>query len=111
MENNKLTAVISWLEEKKAENIRIYDVEEKSDYTDTIVVCEGTADIHNKAIASYLMEMAKKNHLQLLSKEGLEYGHWVLIDIGELIVHIFLPETREYYHIDDLLTKFVNKTS
>jgi len=100
-----LEVIIGWLKEKKAENIRIYDVQEKCDYTDIVVVCEGSADVHNKAIANYIVEMAKKNNLRILSKEGIDYGHWVLLDIGDLIVHIFLPETRDYYNIDELLAK------
>jgi len=51
----------------------------------------------------------KKNNLHILSKEGIDYGHWVLLDIGDLIVHIFLPETRNYYNIDELLVKIVRR--
>jgi len=51
----------------------------------------------------------KKNNLRILSKEGIDYGHWVLLDIGDLIVHIFLPETRDYYNIDELLAKIAKR--
>lgn len=103
--NIKLEAIINWLNDKNAGNIRVYDVHNKTDYTDVIVVCEGSADVHNKAIATHLMDMAKENHLHVLSKEGVESGQWILIDIGDLIVHIFLPQTREYYKIDELFDK------
>ncbi len=109
--NIKLEAILTWLSDKKAENIRVYDVQHKSDYTDVIVVCEGSADVHNMAIANHLIEMAKEHHLQVLSKEGLEYGQWVLIDIGDLIVHIFLPQTRDFYKIDELFEKVKNSRS
>jgi len=108
-ESISLETVINWLKEKKAENIRIYNVQDKCSYTDVIVVCEGSADVHNKAIANHIVEMAKQNKLNIISKEGMDYGQWVLLDIGDLIVHIFLPETRDYYNIDELLTKLVNK--
>jgi len=104
-ENSKLEAILHWLSEKKADNVRVYDVQSKTDYTDVIVVCEGSADVHNKAIANHLIEMAKENHLQVLSKEGMDFGQWVLIDIGDLVVHIFLPQTRDFYKIDDLFEK------
>ena len=107
--NMSLEVIISWLKEKKAENISIYNVQEKCDYTDIVIVCEGSADVHNKAIANYILEMAKKNNLHILSKEGIDYGHWVLLDIGDLIVHIFLPETRNYYNIDELLAKIARR--
>jgi len=101
----KVEAIIEWLQEKKAENIKIYDVENKSGYTDVIIVCEGSADIHNRAIAQYLIDNAKEYHLSVLSKEGMDYGQWVLIDLGDVVVHIFLPQTRDYYNIDDLFDK------
>ncbi|GAB1468877.1 ribosome silencing factor [Candidatus Cloacimonadota bacterium] len=108
-DNVKLQAIINWLTDKKAENIRIYDVQNKTDYTDIIVVCEGSADVHNKAIANHLIDMAKEQHLNVLSKEGIDYGQWILIDIGDMIVHIFLPQTREYYKIDDFFSKVKNR--
>ena len=101
----KLEAILQWLSDKKADNISVYDVHRKTDYTDVIVVCEGSADVHNKAIAAHVVDMAKENHLHVLSKEGVDSGQWILIDIGDLIVHIFLPQTREYYKIDELFDK------
>jgi len=101
----KLAAILEWLNEKKAENINVYDVEKTSGYTDLVIVCEGAADMHNQAIANHLLDMAKANHLLVLSKEGIDFGHWVLIDIGDVIVHIFLPDTRRQYKIDELFEK------
>lgn len=105
----KLEAVLTWLAEKKADNIKIYDVAKNSAYTDSIVVCEGTADLHNKAIANHLLDMAKENKLQIIGKAGIEYGQWILIDIVDVIVHIFLPEKREYYKIDLLFDELARR--
>ncbi len=104
-DNIKLEAILEWLTEKNAENVRVYEVQGKTGYTDVIVVCEGSADLHNKAIAGHLIDMAKENHLRVLSKEGVESGQWILIDIGDIVVHIFLPQTRDYYKIDELFEK------
>ena len=104
-DNIKYQAIIEWLNEKKAENIRTYEVQGKTDYTDVIVVCEGNADLHNKAIATYVMDMAKEHKLKVLSKEGIESGQWILIDLADVVVHIFLPQTRDYYKIDELFEK------
>ncbi len=101
-ENAKLEAILNWLSEKKADHIRVYDVATASAYTDYIVVCEGSADLHNKAIATHLLEMAKEHKFAVLGKAGLEHGVWILLDIGDVIVHIFLPEKRQYYKIDAL---------
>ncbi|NLH93650.1 MAG: Ribosomal silencing factor RsfS [Candidatus Cloacimonetes bacterium ADurb.Bin117] len=104
-DNAKLEAVLTWLAEKQAENIRVYDVGKNSAYTDFIVVCEGTADLHNKAIANHVLDMAKEHKLLVLSKAGLEFGVWVLLDISDVVIHIFLPEKREYYKIDEFFSE------
>ncbi|HOZ00726.1 MAG TPA: ribosome silencing factor [Candidatus Syntrophosphaera sp.] len=104
-ENAKLEAILNWLADKKAENVRVYDVAKTSTYTDFIVVCEGNADLHNKAIANHLLDMAKENKLQVLGKAGTEFGQWILVDLGDVVVHVFLPEKREYYKIDRLFAE------
>lgn len=101
----KLNAIIEWLSEKKADNIRIYDVHATSGYTDMIVVCEGAADLHNQAMANHLLGMAKECKLSVVSKEGMDYGNWILIDMLDVVVHIFLPEARRFYNVDELFEK------
>jgi ribosome-associated protein len=91
-----------WLEEKKAENIRIYDVRDRSDYTDMIMVCEGSSDLHNRAIADHILGKSKENSVYVLGREGLESGTWILIDLVSVIIHIFDEETRSYYDIEKL---------
>jgi ribosome-associated protein len=108
-EKVKLEAILTWLGEKKAENISVYDVAKTSTYTDYLVVCEGSADLHNKAIASHLLDMAKEHKLQVIGTAGLEYGQWILVDIGDVIVHIFHPEKRQYYKIDSLFEELANR--
>ncbi len=108
-DNIKLKAILEWLTDKNAEDIRVYEVEGKTDYTDVIVVCEGSADQHNKAIANHVIDNAKAANYRLLSKEGLDAAQWVLIDIGDIIVHIFLPQTRDHFKIDELFEKVKNR--
>lgn len=110
-DNIKLEAILGWLTDKKAENIRVYDVEKVSNYADRIVVCEGNADLHNKAIANHLLDLAKENKLSVLGKAGLEFGQWVLVDLGDIIVHIFLPERREFYKIDQLFDQLAHSAN
>jgi ribosome-associated protein len=104
-DNIKLTDVLNWLNEKQAEHIAVYDVANNCSYTDFIVVCNGSADLHNKAIANHILLMAKKSKYQILGKAGLEYGQWILVDFGDVIVHIFRQEKREYYDIDQLFSE------
>lgn len=91
-----------WMDEKKAENIRIYDVQEKNDYTDCIIVCEGSGELHNKAIADNIQTHAKANGMYIMGSEGYSGGTWILIDLVDIVVHIFDPETRNYYDIEKL---------
>ena len=94
--------IINWAASKKAENIKYYDVKEFSDYTDIVVICHGTAELHNKAIAEEVMQKAKAEGIQLLAYEGLDNGTWILLDFIDIIVHIFNEETRNFYKLEDL---------
>jgi ribosome-associated protein len=108
--NEKVKAILEWLTEKKADAISVYDLTKLNSYTDFIIVCEGQADLHVRAIATYLLDAAKENHLHVLSKEGLDYSHWALIDMGDVIIHIFMPETRQYYKIDEFISNYLQKS-
>jgi len=105
----RLKYIVEWLTEKKADAISVYDLTKANSYTDYIVVCEGQADQHVRAMGNYLLEMAKSSHISALSKEGLDYAHWVLLDFGDVIVHIFIPETRTYYMIDEFFKSCLQK--
>ncbi len=105
----KHNKVVEWLQEKKAEAIASYDLQKLNSYTDLIIICEGQADLHVRAIANHLLDMAKSHHYQVLSKEGLDYAHWILLDLGDIVVHVFLPETREYYKIDEFIKGYLKK--
>jgi len=100
--NELISRIKEWLEEKKAERVKVYDVREKSDYTDMIIVCEGSGALHNRAIAENVLEQAKSNSIYVLGKEGFDSGTWILIDLVTVIIHIFDKETREYYDIEKL---------
>lgn len=94
--------IITWALDKKAEEIRHIDVKGKTDFTDSIIICHGSAELHIKAIANHILEMARKENLQILSVEGKDNATWVLIDMGDIVVHIFNQETRDYYKIEDI---------
>jgi ribosome-associated protein len=96
--------IISWAEARKAEDIKFYDVRDKTDYTDGVIICHGTADLHVKAIGEYIIEKAKEERIQILSSEGLNNSVWILLDFIDIVVHIFNEETRHYYQLEDLFT-------
>jgi len=94
--------MIGWALEKKAENVLHIDVEGKTDFTDSIIICHGSAELHVKAIAENIKAKAREEKIQLLSSEGMGNSTWILLDFIDIIVHIFNEETRALYKIEDL---------
>jgi ribosome-associated protein len=94
--------MIGWALEKKAEDVVHIDVEGKTDFTDSIIICHGTADLHVRAIADHIKAEARKEKIQLLSSEGSQKASWILLDFIDIIVHVFNEETRALYKIEDI---------
>ncbi|MFO7897339.1 MAG: ribosome silencing factor [Candidatus Cloacimonadales bacterium] len=95
--------IIEWALEKKAENLKYYDIHETSDYTDFVIVCQGSGRLHVQAIAHNILDNCREHKMQIYSSEGIDNGKWVLLDLVDIIVHIFDEETRSYYKLEDLL--------
>ncbi len=104
MKNNLINLITEWIELKKGFNIRVYDVRGKVSYTDNVIVCEGDNSLHIRAIADSIIEEAKKNKISIYSKEGVDNAKWILLDLSDIIVHIFDTNTRKYYQLDELLS-------
>ena len=88
--------------DKKAERVEIVDIGEKVDYADYLVVMTGRSDRQVVAIASGIEESIKKAGGKTHGREGVQQGHWVLIDFGDVIAHVFLDEARKYYDLEGL---------
>ncbi len=89
------------LSAKKAEDIKILDVRKLSSVTEFFVFATATSTVHARALAQDLREKTRTDWT-LHHLEGLEGGDWVLMDFVEVIVHLFLPDTREFYSIEQL---------
>lgn len=88
--------------DKKAENVKILDLTNLSGFTEYFVICSGMSDRQVQAIAeSVEFEMESSEH-ELVSIEGYAEGRWVLMDLGDVVVHIFLDALREYYDLENL---------
>lgn len=88
--------------EKKAIGIEIIDVTGKVEYTDFLVIMTGRSDRHVHAIATGIEEALRKRKQVPLSIEGLTTASWVLMDFGDVVVHVFQEETRRLYDIEGL---------
>jgi ribosome-associated protein len=88
--------------DKKATEIEIIDVAGKVDYADYLVLMTGQSDRHVSAIAEAVDAALAKNGWHAISIEGMPRGHWVLIDFVDVVVHVFLADTRALYDLDGL---------
>ncbi|MGJ8524645.1 Ribosomal silencing factor RsfS [Halomonadaceae bacterium LMG 33818] len=100
--NLVLPLVIDALEELKAQDIVQLDVAELTSVTDVMVVASGTSSRHVNAVANNVVEKLKGSGIQPLGVEGRDGSEWVLVDAGDVVVHIMIPETRKLYDLEKL---------
>ncbi|MDN5926966.1 MAG: ribosome silencing factor [Hyphomicrobiales bacterium] len=96
-----LKSVLASLEDSKAENIVSIDIQGKSSLGDYMVVASGRSHRHVAAVADHLLKALKDAGMRV-RVEGLSGADWVLIDAGDIIVHVFRPEVREFYSIEEM---------
>ena len=103
MESNDLARkIVSILEENKAEDIVLIDVSKQVDIADFFVIANGTSDRMIDALANYVVDGIRDECQMHGSIQGITGGGWMLIDYGDVIVHIFSPDRRAYYSLEDL---------
>lgn len=105
----KLEIVRRLLAEKKADEIEVIDLRDRTLIADYFVVCSGTSNTHIKAIADGLLADGKQEGLKKDHVEGYAQARWVLVDYGDIVVHIFAREEREFYDIESLWKATVAK--
>ncbi|MDP5292669.1 ribosome silencing factor [Oceanimonas sp. CHS3-5] len=94
--------IVDKLDDLKARDIRVLDVTGKSTITDCMIICSGNSSRHVNSIADHLATEAKHAGLNLLGIEGQGAGEWVLVDLGDAIVHVMQEETRDFYQLEKL---------
>ncbi|MBF0358399.1 MAG: ribosome silencing factor [Magnetococcales bacterium] len=113
MESEQLAkALQEVLDEKKGVDIELMDLREHSTFTDFFLVVTGTSSTHVSALAQEVDFFACKNKVQVLGSEGNRDSRWILVDLGDVIVHVFHADARELYSLDKLWsndTKLLNK--
>ncbi len=97
-----LAAILASLDDDKAEEVVSIDLRGRSDMADYMVICSGRSTRQVSALSEKLVDRLKQDHGRLSRIEGKETGDWVLIDTGDVIVHVFRPEVREFYQLEKM---------
>jgi ribosome-associated protein len=97
-----LVVINKELEELQAIDVSSINVEQLTTITDVMIVCSGRSTKHVKAIAEHLIDKSKHLGFKALSQSGFENGEWALIDFGDIVVHIMIPDVRAFYNLEGL---------
>jgi ribosome-associated protein len=97
---------VNALEELKANDITVIDVSEMTDVTSRMVIASGTSSRHLRSLAESVAMEAKRANEPPLGREGEESSDWVLVDLGEVVVHVMMPEARDYYNLEKFWEEF-----
>ncbi|KAA0445914.1 MAG: ribosome silencing factor [Candidatus Thioglobus sp.] len=100
----QLQAVTDIIEELKGENITTLKVLQQSADIEAIVIATGRSTQHTRGIANNVKIEAKRLGMKVVGIEGTETGHWILLDLAEVVVHIMSEKTREFYKLEKLWT-------
>ena len=94
--------VVDAPEDVKAHDIVVLNTAKLSDLFDRVIVASGTSNRQTRALASSVVEKVKAAGGQVISIEGTDAGEWVLVDLGDVVVHVMQPATRKYYGLEEI---------
>jgi len=98
----KQKAVVAALEDIKARDIEVFDVTHLTSFFDRVVIASADSARQTKALAQSVQDKAKALGESVIGVEGEESGEWVLVDLGDIVVHIMQPAIREYYNLEEI---------
>lgn len=94
--------VVQALQDLKAQDVRVLDVSALTSIMDVMVIASGTSNRHVKALSDSVLEAAKAAGIRPIGVEGDATSDWILIDLGDVVVHVMLPRTRSFYNLEKL---------
>ena len=101
---------ISALEDIKARDIAAFDVRQQTSLYDTLVIASADSNRQVKALANHVRDKLKEAGATILGVEGEETGEWVLVDAGDIVVHVMQPAVRTYYNLEELWSPPARRT-
>ncbi len=94
--------ILEALDELKAKDVVVMDVSELTDMTDKLIIATGTSSRQVSALAHHVSASCKKADVMPIGSEGEDTGEWALVDLGDIVVHVLLPEKRDFYSLEEL---------
>lgn len=94
--------VIDALEDVKAQDIKIFNTTHITGLFDRVIIVSGSSNRQTRAIASHVVDEVKKQEIPIVAFEGHDTGEWVLIDIGDIVIHVMQPSIRQYYNLEEI---------
>jgi ribosome-associated protein len=93
---------IDSLNDLKGIDLVTFDIRPLTTLADSMIICSGSSSRHVKSLAENVVRVAKEKHLSYIRMEGENEGEWIIVDLGDVIVHVMLPTTRTFYNLEDL---------
>lgn len=100
--SEKAAVLADWLEESKARELTVLDVSGKNPCMDVLIVATATSVRHARSLADGLLDQCKQRNFEYLRMEGYQAGQWILVDLNDIVAHIFQAETRDMYRLESL---------
>jgi len=100
--SEKAPVMQAWLDEHKARDLAVFTLPEDNPLADMVIICSASSARHARSLADGLTEMCKQEKYEILRTEGYQEGQWVLVDLNDIIVHIFQEPVRELYKLEAL---------
>ncbi len=97
-----VTFIQDKIDDMKGRDVVVLDVRGKSSITEFMIICSGTSNRHTRSIAEHVAHEVKNAGLQPLGIEGENSGEWVLLDLGDVVVHVMMEESRSFYQLEKL---------
>ncbi|NGM87614.1 ribosome silencing factor [Parapusillimonas sp. SGNA-6] len=94
--------VIDALEDVKAQDIKIFNTSHITGLFDRVVIASGSSNRQTRAIASNVVDRAREQKIPIIAYEGEDTGEWVLVDLGDIVVHCMQPSVRQYYNLEEI---------
>ncbi len=104
--NKRIDFITSIIDEKKGKNIKVFDMREKDYFVDTVIISTTLGERHGASLLDDLKNETKKNGEEILGVE--ESGEWIVLDLGDILIHLMTPEYRAKYNIEDFLKNYEN---